>query len=277
MKVTKLYICAAIFILLTAVRFVLPPVFSDISNELRLMFEMEKRQTDALVELGRTLTDEAVSQVFHKEGIKKERLPLHELSVEKPEWISEPDLPIFTPTPTPVPEPTETAAPTPTPTPEPEIPAAVAAFLESQEAFSSYQVPDNVSYAYPELPFDYISPVSGTRSSGFGYRQHPIQNEVKFHYGTDFGANTGTSVCAFADGTVRYTGENDSYGKYIMIDHADGYTSFYAHCSEICKISGSVNMGEEIAKVGQTGAATGPHLHFELQQGSTYLNPEFYI
>ena len=275
MKEKKLYICAGVFILLTAIRLTLPSFFSDISRELRLVFEMEKRHTDAILELGASLSDDAIAEIFHRNAKNAPSEPLHELVIGIPEWISEPEFPEQSPAVTPTPTPTPT--PDPTPTPEPTVPPAVAAFLESQEAFSDYDVPQNVSYEYPELPFDYASPVQGIASSGFGYRLHPIQNEVKFHYGTDFGAGIGTPVCAFADGTVRYIGENDSYGKYIMLDHAGGYSSFYAHCSEILKSSGSVKMGEEIARVGQTGAATGPHLHFELEQGSTYLNPEFYL
>ena len=147
----------------------------------------------------------------------------------------------------------------------------------SQKAFSSYAVPSNVSYDYSKLPFKYTSPVKGVTSSGFGYREHPIQNEVKYHYGTDFAANTGEKVCAFADGTIYAIGENDSYGKYVIIDHADGYRTLYAHCSKHLKGSGKVKRGEAIALVGETGAATGPHLHFELIKGQTYLNPEFYI
>ena len=82
---------------------------------------------------------------------------------------------------------------------------------------------------------------------------------------------------AFADGVIAAVGDSDSYGKYVIIEHSDGYSTLYAHCSELCMNCGNVSRGDVIAKVGSTGAATGPHLHFELMHNDTYLNPEFYL
>ena len=168
-----------------------------------------------------------------------------------------------------------TVAPEPT---EPPLPAAVAAFLESQAEFADYALPENADYTYVPLPFDYAAPVSGYNSSGFGYRMHPIQNVVKFHFGTDFAANAGVAITAFADGTVRYAGYDDSYGWRVEIDHGDGWKTLYAHCSMLYVSAGqSVARGNCVALVGATGLATGPHLHFELQRDGVYLNPEYYI
>lgn len=162
--------------------------------------------------------------------------------------------------------------------PVPQLPEAVAAFLESQKAFADYGWPDNVDSSLQELPFDPCNPVTGCSSSGFGYRVHPIQNEVKFHYGTDFAANAGENVTAFADGTVLFAGSSDSFGNYITIDHGDGWTTLYAHCSYLYAHAGqTVTAGEKIALVGATGHVTGPHLHFELRHNGIYLNPEYYI
>lgn len=160
-----------------------------------------------------------------------------------------------------------------------EPPAVVTAFLASQEAYASLGLPDKVSYAMPDLPFAYVSPVGGVTSSGFGYRTHPLENEVKFHYGTDFAANLGSAVYAFAGGTVYAVGEQpDGYGRYIMLDHGNGWMTLYAHCNEILVLEKlTVEIGQQIATVGQTGAATGAHLHFELLSDGTYLNPEFYL
>ena len=159
-----------------------------------------------------------------------------------------------------------------------ELPEAVTVFLESQAAFSDYGLPENVDYGYQALPFDFAVPVSGYNSSGFGYRLHPILNTVRFHYGTDFAANSGDDVLAFADGVVTLAARSDSYGNYITIDHGDGWTSLYAHCSRLYVKSGQrVSAGERIALVGSTGLATGPHLHFELQHDGMYLNPEYYV
>lgn len=158
------------------------------------------------------------------------------------------------------------------------MPAAVTAFLESQAAFSGYALPAGVDYAYLALPFASAAPVAGYTSSGFGYRVHPILNDVRFHYGTDVAANTGEEVLAFADGTVSFAGEYGGYGNCIILDHGDGWTTLYAHCSALCAEAGrSVPAGEKIALVGATGEATGPHLHFELRHDGVYYNPEYYI
>ena len=106
---------------------------------------------------------------------------------------------------------------------------------------------------------------------------HSIIIEVKYHYGCDLAADTGTPITAFADGMIVAQGDSDSFGKYVMIDHPDGYRTLYAHCSAICMNCGEVKKGDVIALVGSTGAATGPHLHFELEKDDVYLNPEFYI
>ena len=154
----------------------------------------------------------------------------------------------------------------------------MAAFLEAQAQFSDYAVPANVSYEMPELPFEFTSPVSGYTSSGFGYRLHPLENEVKFHYGTDFAVYSGTDVHAFADGTVALMGWDAGYGNYVILEHEGGWQSLYAHCSEVLVYSGqSVGMGDVIAKSGATGEVTGPHLHFELRDDGVFYNPEFWL
>ena len=103
-----------------------------------------------------------------------------------------------------------------------ELPAVVAAFLESQEPYAEYGLPDNVSYEYCPYPSETVVPVAGYNSSGFGYRIHPIKGEVRFHYGTDFAAWTGEDILAFADGSVTFAGYSDSYGNYITVDHGEG-------------------------------------------------------
>lgn len=123
-----------------------------------------------------------------------------------------------------------------------------------------------------------MTPVLGVVSSGYGYRIHPVDGEVKFHYGTDIAADIGTPISAFADGVVDYIGESDVYGKYIQLRHEGGVTTFYAHCSKLCTKKGQkVSMGDTIAKVGESGNATGPHLHFEIRLNGVFLNPINYI
>ena len=260
MKDLKLYISAGIFILLTAVRVISPSFAAQLADEIENVLVMEHEQTVSVIELGKSLAEGEVISTFFQKGENK----------PGPEPTPVPTA-VTAITPAPTPEPTPTAEPQPTENP------AVAAFLESQASYAEYAVPANVSYECPALPFEYVSPVSGIKSSGFGYRMHPIENTVKYHYGTDFAANTGTAVTAFADGVIVAAGDSDSYGKYMIIDHGDGYSTLYAHCSELCMGCGEVNKGDVIARVGSTGAATGPHLHFELMCNDTYLNPEFYL
>lgn len=114
-------------------------------------------------------------------------------------------------------------------------------------------------------------PVAGTITSPQGYRTDPITGEISYHSGTDISAPEGTPILAAADGTVTIANATDSwggsYGYYVKIDHGGGLTTLYAHCSSICVTVGQqVLTGQVVAYVGQTGRATGPHLHFEVQQ-----------
>ena len=144
--------------------------------------------------------------------------------------------------------------------------------------YSDQNLPENVSMEQAILGFSYCAPVAGTVSSGFGYREHPTEGEERFHYGLDLAADTGTAIACFADGTVNAVGESSSYGKYLIVSHQGGYDTLYAHCSRIEVSSGTeVEQGQNIARVGDTGMATGPHLHFELHRGGVYLNPVYYV
>ena len=92
-----------------------------------------------------------------------------------------------------------------------------------------------------------------------------ISVETSYHSGTDIAVPEGTPILAAADGTVTVANALDSYGYYVKLDHGGGLTTLYAHCSSICVTAGQqVKAGEVIAYVGQTGRATGPHLHFEI-------------
>ena len=137
--------------------------------------------------------------------------------------------------------------------------------------------PDTVDQTVYPLEFEHTTPTSGTLTSSFGSRLSPITGQPGFHYGLDLAADEGTPITAFADGTVRETGES-GYGLYVIVDHADGFATLYAHCSSIsAKVGDTVTCGEQIAKVGQTGNATGPHLHLELWHNGAALDPADYL
>ena len=144
--------------------------------------------------------------------------------------------------------------------------------------YSDENLPDNVSMEQAILGFAYSSPLEGTLSSDFGYRDHPTEGTERFHYGIDLAAEEGDVINCFADGTVKAVGESSSYGKYLIVSHSGGVDTLYAHCSTVTVSSGQeVQQGEPIAKVGSTGMATGPHLHFELLRDNIYLNPIYYV
>jgi murein DD-endopeptidase MepM/ murein hydrolase activator NlpD len=114
-------------------------------------------------------------------------------------------------------------------------------------------------------------------TSGFNYRRmHPILGHERAHLAADYGAPTGSPVVAIANGTVTFAGWSDSYGNLVRIKHASGLTSGYAHLSQIAAGVGSgksIKQGELVGLVGQTGLATGPHLHFEMAQNGKPINP----
>lgn len=151
-------------------------------------------------------------------------------------------------------------------------------------------VPNVPTYDGPALPanatMEYyslgtgttITPVLGKISSAFGYRIHPLTGEHTFHAGVDIAADTGTPIAAFADGFVEFIGESDAYGRYVQLDHGNGIKTFYCHCSELLLGKGKpVTAGQTVALVGDTGDATGSHLHLEIKRDGVLLNPLYYI
>jgi murein DD-endopeptidase MepM/ murein hydrolase activator NlpD len=155
--------------------------------------------------------------------------------------------------------------------------ALIAAFLESQEEYSDYAIPAGVTYEMPAIGISYQKPLEGEVTSPFGFRIHPTDKTVKFHYGTDIGAKKGTPVTAFADGKVLTSGESATLGKYVVLNHGHVETQ-YAHCDSISVADGqTVNKGDKIATVGDTGNATDACLHFELKINGQYVNPQYYV
>lgn len=116
-------------------------------------------------------------------------------------------------------------------------------------------------------------------SSYFGMRIHPIYNYPKMHNGIDIAASYGTDILASADGVVTTVTYNEGgYGWYIVVYHGEGISTLYAHCSSTIAVVGeTVKQGQVIGLVGMTGAATGPHIHFEVRENGTPVDPLGYV
>ena len=120
----------------------------------------------------------------------------------------------------------------------------------------------------------YQAPLQGTVRSQFGMRRDPINGRMRLHQGIDIPAKRGTPIEAAAAGTVVFAGRNKGYGNMVMIEHADGRRTLYAHAQKLFVQAGdTVAAGEPIAAVGSTGHSTGPHLHFEVRERNNPVNP----
>lgn len=138
--------------------------------------------------------------------------------------------------------------------------------------------PDVVDDAVYQLAFPCAAPLRGRITSPYGYRDHPIDQQVKFHYGVDIAAAKGTKIGAFASGTVVDTGRGTVYGNFVRLDHGDGFLSFYGHMDSISVKKGQrVELGQQVGLVGSTGKSTGPHLHFELRKNGKIIDPNDYV
>ena len=122
----------------------------------------------------------------------------------------------------------------------------------------------------------FAMPVADARkTSGFATRRHPIRKTMHFHAGIDFAAPHGTPVRSVAEGRVEFAGTRNGYGNVVYIEHGNGRrTTVYAHLSRIDVRAGQpVTRGETIGAVGSSGAATGPHLHFEVREDGRPIDP----
>ncbi|MBQ7638424.1 MAG: M23 family metallopeptidase [Clostridia bacterium] len=136
-----------------------------------------------------------------------------------------------------------------------------------------------------ELPADGLSaaaagatavmPVNGRITSPFGERTHPVYGCESFHSGEDIAAPEGTPVYSALDGTVTDVGVGEKSGNYVKIAHDGGFETLYCHLRDANVESGiTVRQGDVIGFVGQTGLATGPHLHFEVKLNGEKIDPE---
>jgi lipoprotein NlpD len=156
-----------------------------------------------------------------------------------------------TPTSTVTPTPTATRTPSPSPTPSPApTPAAIRAGRDVPLAW----------------------PLKGVLYGRYGVRGG------RRHDGIDIAAPEGTVVGAAAAGTVIYAGEQSGYGSIVIVKHDGGLVTLYAHASRLLVEEGArVRRGDPVAAVGQTGRTTGPHLHFEVREGTRPRNPLLFL
>lgn len=117
-------------------------------------------------------------------------------------------------------------------------------------------------------------PVMGRINSPFGWRRHPITGRRTFHTGIDIRAGIGVPIRASKGGRVAYSGWMSGYGRVVVVNHGNGYSTLYAHCSKLLVRRGAkISAGQVIAKVGASGRVTGPHLHFEVRKNNKPINP----
>jgi murein DD-endopeptidase MepM/ murein hydrolase activator NlpD len=113
-------------------------------------------------------------------------------------------------------------------------------------------------------------------TSPFGYRRDPIlgHEEIRFHSGVDLGGSNGDVVFAAAEGKVTYSGWLGGHGRTVVVQHAGGYVTMYAHLRRVTVSLGQhVKPGDGIGRLGSSGRSTGPHLHFEVRYGGTPIDP----
>ncbi len=123
-----------------------------------------------------------------------------------------------------------------------------------------------------------IQPARGWFSRGYGQKHDPFTGYKRLHRGLDIANHNGTPIIAPADGVVKAIGKNGALGTMLTIDHGYGYVTRYGHLSKVTVKRGQrVSRGDEVAKMGNTGRSTGPHLHYEVWRNGKVLNPARFI
>ena len=148
-----------------------------------------------------------------------------------------------------------------------------AVWFQNAEGKGGYYTPEgkNLRKAFLRSPLEF-----SRISSGFAMRFHPILREWRAHKGVDYAAPAGTHVKATADGTVELVGRQGGYGNIVTLKHQGGFSTSYAHLSSFAsglRKGARVHQGDVIGHVGQTGWATGPHLHYEFRVNNQVRNP----
>lgn len=181
-------------------------------------------------------------------------------------------------------------------TPDPSSSAAPGSYFRTLTRIYGASTTDDFAFAQEAdaalaeepLPMDEVArfhqmethmPVARMRiTSEFGHRSNPVGKGHAFHRGIDLAAPAGTPVYAVAAGTVTRANSDRNYGNVVVINHHNGYQTLYAHNSRLqVKAGERVKAGQQIAKVGSTGRATGAHLHFEMHCSGERVDPGPYL
>ncbi|MEO6364611.1 MAG: M23 family metallopeptidase [Luteimonas sp.] len=146
------------------------------------------------------------------------------------------------------------------------------AFRHMRDGKPEYFTADGRSLRRPfiRMPIPYAR-----LSSGFGARRHPVLGRMRMHKGVDYAAGTGTPIMAAGDARVEFVGWKGGYGRAVILNHGGGRTTLYGHMSGFAKIHPGqrIAQGTVIGRVGSTGLATGPHLHYEFRINGVHRNP----
>ncbi|KAF3981659.1 MAG: peptidoglycan DD-metalloendopeptidase family protein [Methylococcales symbiont of Hymedesmia sp. n. MRB-2018] len=150
----------------------------------------------------------------------------------------------------------------------------IAVRFEQKDGSAEYFTPDGKSMHKTFLR----TPIEFARiSSRFNLkRKHPVLNRIRAHKGVDYAAKTGTPIKTTGNGKITFRGRKGGYGRVVIVQHGQKYSSLYAHMSSFRKgqkVGSTVKQGQTIGYVGKSGLATGPHLHYEFRVNGVHRNP----
>ena len=158
---------------------------------------------------------------------------------------------------------------------ETELEAAIRGLRAELVAINAREIEWDLESITPET---IILPSSAPITSGWGRRWHPILRKMRMHYGTDFDGERGSPVWAAHQGIVETATYMKDFGRVVVLNHGNGFSTLYAHLNKIrVKYGETVRQGQRIGDVGSSGLSTGPHLHFEIRVDHVLRNPKKYL
>ena len=138
--------------------------------------------------------------------------------------------------------------------------------------------PETVTKSAYVLSSKITAPTTGSVTSLFGERIHPITKKDGFHTGIDIANKSGTPIAAAFSGSIYECSSNEAYGNYILMRHSDNLFTFYGHLESVNVREGmNIRRGEIIGYMGSTGYSTGPHLHFEIRIEGIRVDPAYVL